>query len=33
MVLLHEGEEEDLNGRQKEQGPTLIGTPKGTSHW
>jgi len=35
MVSLHE--EEKPNGRQKEpmrnRGPSLVGTPKGTSHW
>jgi len=34
MVLLHEEEEEELNGgTTRHRGPTLIGTPKGTSHW
>jgi len=36
MVSLHE-EEEEPNGRLKEpmrhRGPSLIRTPKGTSHW
>jgi len=36
MVLLHE-EEEESNGSKKEptrcRGPSLVGTPKGTSHW
>jgi len=37
MVSLHEEEKEEPNGRlkgtMKHRGPTLVGTPKGTSHW
>jgi len=32
MVLLHE-KEAKIKGTIRRRGPTLVGTPKGTSHW
>jgi len=32
MVLLHEEEEWKIKETMRGRGPTLVGTPKGTSH-